>query len=164
MFQKIIHKHFGDLPGVVNYEDDLCIWSKTLEEHQERLRKVLLRARECDLRFNKRKCGFTKPTIKYLGHILTTEGLKINESKVPAIKNMPIPQNKKELMRFLRMVTYLTKFLPNMSQMTAPLRGLLEKDCEWLWLDHHENAVQKSKTFLQTHQSWRTLTSTGMSP
>ena len=104
---------------------------------------MLLRARECGLRFNKSKCDFAKPTIKYLGHILTKEGLKIDESKVSAIKNMPRPQNKKELMRFLGMVTYLTKFLPNMSQMTAPLRGLLEKDCEWLWLDHHENAVKR---------------------
>ena len=132
----------------MNYEDDLCIWSTTEKEHKERLRRVLQRARECGLKFNMNKCDFAKPSLRYLGHILTQDGLKVDESKVSAIKNMPSPQNKKDLMRFLGMVTYLTKFIPNMSEVTSPLRSLLEKDCEWQWMPHHERAVEKVKEIL----------------
>ncbi|KAK3784425.1 hypothetical protein RRG08_039426 [Elysia crispata] len=95
VFQKIIHRHFGDLPGVVNYEDDMCVWSSTLEEHKVELRKILQRAQECELKFNKAKCDFAKPTLQYLGHILSPDGLKADGSKVSAIKNMPSPQKQK---------------------------------------------------------------------
>ncbi|KAK3769215.1 hypothetical protein RRG08_005162 [Elysia crispata] len=105
VFQKIIHRHFGDQPGIVNYEDDICVWSSTLEEHKVRLRIVLQRAQECELKFNKAKCDFAKPTLQYLGHILSPDDLKVDGSKVSAITNMPSPQNKKDLMRFLGMVS-----------------------------------------------------------
>ena len=76
------------------------------------------------------------------------DGLKVDGSKVSAIKNMPSPQNKKDLMRFLGMVTYLTKFIPNMSEATGPLRELLAKDSEWQWLPNHEEAIMKIKDVL----------------
>ncbi|KAK3791739.1 hypothetical protein RRG08_011532 [Elysia crispata] len=61
---------------------------------------------------------------------------------------MPSPQNKKDLMRFLGMVSYLTKFIPNMSEATGPLRELLAKDSEWQWLPNHEEAIMKIKDVL----------------
>ena len=148
VFQKSIQRHFGDLPGVVNFEDDLCIWSRSIEEHTERLRKVFERARKCGIKFNRSKCKFAQTSLPYLGHILTQEGIKVDEEKVSAISNMPTPTNKQELMRFLGMVTYLTKFIPDMSMKTAPLRKLLEKDTEWLWLHTHDNAVSQLKEIL----------------
>ena len=148
VFQKEILRHFGDLPGVVNFEDDLCVWSKTLEEHVERLKNVFERARKCGIKFNRKKCEFAKIFLPYLGHILTQDGIKVDENKVFAIKNMPIPQNKEELMRFLGMVTYLTKFIPTMSTITAPLRRLLEKDIEWLWMNQHTDAVNHLKDLI----------------
>ena len=148
VFQKEVLRHFGDLPGVVNFEDDLCVWSKTLEEHVERLKKVFERARKCGIKFNRKKCEFAKIFLPYLGHILTQDGIKVDDNKVFAIQNMPIPQNKEELMRFLGMVTYLTKFIPTMSTITAPLRNLLEKDTEWLWLKQHTDAVNHLKDLI----------------
>ena len=148
VFQKEVLRHFGDLPGVVNFEDDLCVWSKTLEEHQERLKNVFERARKCGIKFNRKKCEFAKIFLPYLGHILTQDGIKVDDNKVFAIKNMPIPQNKEELMRFLGMVTYLTKFIPTMSTITAPLRSLLEKDSEWLWMKQHTDAVNHLKDLI----------------
>lgn len=150
VFQRVMHKHFGDIEGVVCYEDDLCIWSETYEEHMLRLRQVFERARKCGIKFNKSKCDFLKKELKYLGHILTDSGVKADPDKISAIAKMPAPEDKQGLMRFLGMVTYLTKFVPNMSERTAPLRELLQDDVPWQWLPHHEQTFRDIQEILIT--------------
>lgn len=77
--------------------------------------------------------------------MLSREGIRPDAEKVNAIVNMPLPADKKELQRFLGMVTYLSKFVPDFSTHTDELRQLLKKDIAWHWTDAHENAVQKIK-------------------
>ena len=64
------------------------------------------------------------------------------------MKNMPNPTNRKELQRFLGIVTYLSKYIQGMSHLTAPLKELLEKETEWMWLDKHDKAVEILKNAL----------------
>ena len=111
VFQRTMDGFFGDLEGVVCYEDDICIFSSTTEEHMKRLESVLQRTRDCGLKFNEKKCEFLKEEISYLGHIFTKNGTKVDPKKVSAVKNMPNPTNRKELQRFLGMVTYLSKYI-----------------------------------------------------
>lgn len=86
--------------------------------------------------------------IKYLGHIFSKDGLKPDQSKIEAVKKMPTPECKKDVERFLGMVTYLAKFIPNMSQHTEPLRGLTRDDVAWEWKEEHQHAFHKLKTML----------------
>lgn len=65
------------------------------------------------------------------GHVLSADGVKPDSKKVEAIIAMPTPANREDLQRFLGVVTYLPKFIPNMSQKSASLRQLLQKDIEW---------------------------------
>ncbi|KAG5870573.1 hypothetical protein JTB14_029720 [Gonioctena quinquepunctata] len=83
------------------------------------------------VKFNKNKCRFRVNEDKYVGHILTDKGLKIDGDKIEAIKQIDIPKNTKELSRFLGMVTYVAKFIPNLSKLTSNLRVLLKKDVVW---------------------------------
>ena len=78
-----------------------------------------------------------------MGHVLSADGVKPDPLKVEAIKAMPPPGDREELQRFLGVVTYLSKFIPNMSQKSAPLRQLLQKDVEWS-LGQAENEVFES--------------------
>lgn len=71
----------------------------------------MARAEEVDLRFIRQKCKFSKNEVKYVGHVFGPHGLKPCKSKIQEIK---IPVNKKELQRYLGMVNYLGKFIPNM--------------------------------------------------
>lgn len=71
--------------------------------------------------------------IKYIGYILSANGLKPGEEKVRAVVQLPPPEDKQELLRFMGMIQYLAKFIPNLSEVSAPLRKLLEKDTEWHW-------------------------------
>ena len=77
-----------------------------------------------------------------MDHLLTSEGLKPDPTKVEAILEMPPPTDVKGVKRFLKMVKYLAKFLPVLSDMTQPLRDLEDKDVEWSWLKQHEQAFK----------------------
>jgi len=71
--------------------------------------------------------------VKFLGHIFSVKGIQIDKNKIKAIENMVEPKNKKDLERFLGMMTYVQKFVPNISQLAEPLRELLKKECNWYW-------------------------------
>ena len=72
-----------------------------------------------------------------MGHKVTATGTYPDDRKVEVIKNMPFPKNKKELHRFLGIMNYLEKFVPNLSKNTENLRKLLEKDTEWYFDENH---------------------------
>ena len=71
--------------------------------------------------------------VEYIGHVLTENGLQPDPKEVDAVINFPAPVDKQELQRFLGMINYLGKFVPNMSKLNEPLRRLLEKDVEFNW-------------------------------
>ena len=146
IFQKIMSEMFEDIPGVEVVVDDLLIWGENREEHDERLIQVLQRARHRGLKLNKAKCQFRQHEISYIGHVLSKDGIKPDPKKTEAITQMTPPQNKEEVQRFLGMLTYLAKFIPNLSQIAAPLRVLLEKDTQWHW---HEEQVKSFKALKQ---------------
>ena len=85
------------------------------------------------------------PEVPYIGHVLTSYGLKPDPSKVRAVKEMPSPADKPALLRFLGMVNYMSKFIPNLANLTQPLRELLHKEVEWHWSERQEKAFQAIK-------------------
>ena len=86
--------------------------------------------------------------ITFLGHLISADGIKRDPRKIEAILKMPTPTSKTELQRFLEMINYLGKFLPNLSKETAPLRQLLEKDVQWRFEQPHETAINTLKKMI----------------
>ena len=119
-----------DIEGAEVIMNDILVWETTIEEHDRRLKIVLDKARTYNLKLSPNKAEFRKKQIRYVGHVLSCEGLKPDYEKVKAVEQMKTPQSKKELQHFLGFVQYLAKFLPNMSEVSAPLRELLHKDIE----------------------------------
>lgn len=146
VFQSVMSNMFQDIEGVEVIVDDLVVWGENVEQHDERLRSVLERCREKNLKLNEEKCRFRVAEVSYVGHVLSSDRLKPDPQKVKAIRGMPCPTNREELKRFLGVVTYVSKFIPNMSQISAPLRQLLEKDVEWSWDQAQEQAFTHLKT------------------
>ena len=106
---------------------------------------VFERARMKGVRFNKNKIQLHVRECKYIGHVLTPDGVRPDEEKVKAISDMRTPADAKELHRLQGMVTYLSKFVPYLADLTAPLRQLLRKDASWTWTSHHEQAFNSIK-------------------
>ena len=82
------------------------------------------RAREKKVRFSKDKVQHRVPVVRYMGNLVSSEGLKPDKEKVKAIVEMPKPKDKKALQRLLGMVKYLAQYIPNESDITSPLREL----------------------------------------
>ena len=122
------------MEGVKVIVDDL-IWGKDDEEHDARLKQVLTRAREVNLKFNAKKCKIKQEEVPYVGHVLSKDGLKPDPEKIRAAKEMKLPANANVLKTFLGFIQYLGKFMPNMATESAPLRELSEKNVPWHW-DH----------------------------
>ena len=142
VFHKRMHEIFEDLEGVETDIDDILVWGRTRQEHDDRLRETLQRAREHNLSFNSEKCKFGQTRVVYIGHTLTGDGVEPDASKIEAIVDMPEPEDKKGVQRLLGMVNYVAKFVPNVSEKTAPLRELLKKDVAWHWNEKHRNAFE----------------------
>ena len=148
VFQKTVSSVIFDIEGSANSQDDIVIWEKTLAEHDNRLRKVLLKVRESGLKLNKNKCQFCKNSIVFLGHIISSEGIRVDPSKTDAITKMSVPQSLTELQRFLGMLKYLAKFIPNFAEVNARLRVLLKKDVVFKLQKSQLDVIEKLKTLI----------------
>jgi hypothetical protein len=144
-FNQVMTALFGDLEGVSIIVDDILIHGRTIQEHDERVRKFLNRAREVGLTLNKDKSKFRRPEVIYCGHILSADGLKPSPEHIDPILKMETPTKKEEVRRFLALVGYLHKFMPALSEKSKPLRQLLEKDIEFHWEKQHEDSFQQLK-------------------
>lgn len=145
IFQRNIKQIIEDLDGTDVYIDDIIVFGDTLEEHNRRLEEVLKRLSAYNFKLNKSKSKFCVSEIKYLGHIITKEGLKVDHEKVQAIVSMDKPTDKKAVERFLGMITYLGRFIENLSEKTHVLRELLKKEVNFVWEHSHETAFEQLK-------------------
>ena len=150
IFSKRISELLNGLEGVAHIQDDIIIWGNGKEQHDNRLRLVLDRIKSCGLKLNRAKCVFGVKEIKYVGHIFSHQGLQVDPSKIEAIVNMPIPQNTSAVHRFLGMITYLGRFIPNLSSKTSELRKLLQKDKVWEWSEKHAHQFRNLQKCITT--------------
>ena len=145
VFQRMVDETFGDLPGVTGIADDIVIFGSKEEEHDANLRRVLERARERGIRFNPDKTKLKRTSIPFFGNIISAAGLEPHPAKIEAIKEMKPPSNVKELQTILGLATYLSRFTPNLSELTAPLRELCRQDAIFTWEKGHQEAFEKLK-------------------
>ena len=147
VFQKKNEALFGGIDGVEVIFDDI-VAATDEKEHDETMLKLLERARQGNVKFNSAKLQYKVSEVKYMGNIVSESGLKPDVEKVRAITQLPLPQSKEELQRFLGMVNYFSQFIPDQSEITAPLRNLLKKDVMWIWSYEHTQAVERLKQVL----------------
>ncbi|XP_075154322.1 uncharacterized protein K02A2.6 isoform X1 [Haematobia irritans] len=144
-FNRILDQILQGLGGTISYFDDIIIHGESLEQCENRLVKCLERLKANNLHVNKNKCEYFKTKLKYLGYIVSYNKISKCPNKVKAIVELPKPQNVNELRRFLGMVTYYSKFIPDASTITTPLRKLLEEGRKFNWTPQCENAFTKVK-------------------
>ena len=148
IFQKRMTQALENLDGVIVMYDDILICGRDMKEHDERLEKVLERARNAGLRLNLKKCKFRTDELKYVGHVVTKDGLKADPDKVSDILKMPKPEDKAGVQRLLGSLNFLSKYIRNLSELTAPIRQLLVKNVHFSWSYEQDKALEEIKKVL----------------
>jgi transposase InsO family protein len=129
---------------VVIFIDDILVYSRSIREHITHLRKVFDTLREHKLYAKASKCEWCKPSLEYLGHIVSAQGLSPVPTKVRAIHEFPRPKNVRDVRSFLGMTGYFRRFIKDYSRIARPLHRLLEKN-NYAWNDEAEHAFRMLK-------------------
>lgn len=122
-----------------SYFDDVFVHSRAsdgrsdVENHRIHVRKLLTLLRKHKLYANLRKCIFAASEIPVLGCLVGKRGVRADPEKISAIREWPVPNNVKDLRKFLGMATYLHKYARNFAGLALPLSKLLKKEAEWIW-------------------------------
>lgn len=151
-FQRLIDKFRNGLPNILilAYLDDIIICSKDLGSHISDLKQIFERLKMFGFHLNREKCFFCKPVIKYLGHILTTKGLKPDPEKTKAIMERPKPRNPKEVLSFLQTCSWYRRFIPSFANVSKPLSDLIKKNAIWRWSEREQSAFDTMKNLLSS--------------
>lgn len=129
-FQRCMNNLLEDLifKDCLVYLDDIIIYSTSLEEHISSISKVFSKLREANLKLQLDKCEFMKKETDFLGHVITTQGIKPNPNKIKAIVEFPIPKTPKEIKSFLGLCGFYRKFIPNFANIAKPMTTKLKKN------------------------------------
>ncbi|XP_055957860.1 retrovirus-related Pol polyprotein from transposon opus isoform X1 [Patella vulgata] len=164
-YQRLMQDCLGDLNWKICaiFIDDLIIFSRTYEEHIERLTQVFTKLREHGIKLAPKKCEFIQEKVRYLGHIVSEDGITTDPKKTDKVESWPVPTNVDELRKFLGFVGYYRRFIKDFSKTAKVLNDLLvggptvkkrgravkeKQKKEWKWEEAQKEAFQNLKTSL----------------
>ncbi|GBG90012.1 hypothetical protein CBR_g50105 [Chara braunii] len=147
-FQRAMNNIFRDIMEqyVLVYLDDTLVYSRTLEKHLKHLRDVLDRLRRHDFYAKLSKCRFAQHKVNFLGHYVSDQGIHMDDAKITAIAEWPVPTSAKQLRSFLGLTSYYNNFIQEYARYSYVLTcTLLRKNPPWAWTPLHEDAFRALK-------------------
>ena len=150
IFQRTMTELLRGIDGVICYFDDILCHTSTMEEQELLLGRVFKRLKEVGLQLHPEMCEYRKSEITFLGHIISKDSVRADDSKIAAMVNMTEPTDVAELRRYLGIVNYLGRYLPHLSSVLRPLNDLLVKETVWMWGPEQAAAFAKVKEMLTT--------------
>jgi hypothetical protein len=119
---------------VVVFIDDILVYSRSEEEHEERLHLALQKLRENRLYAKLSKCEFWMKQVAFLGHVISKGGISVDPSKVQDVLSWNAPMSVGDIWSFLRLAGYYRRFIEEFSKISKPMTELLEKDKKFEWI------------------------------
>jgi hypothetical protein len=135
---------------VVVFIDNILIYSRSMEEHEEHLWIVLQRLQDHQLYAKFSKCEFWIKEVPFLGHVVSPKGITVDPGKVKEVLEWKPPTTVSEVQSFLRLAAYYRRFIPNFSKISKPITGLLKKGNKYLWSEASDEAFKHLKMLLTT--------------
>ncbi|CAB0029249.1 unnamed protein product, partial [Trichogramma brassicae] len=151
-FQALMDKVLTGLQGIelFIYMDDIVVYANSIQEHKEKMLRLMGRLKSANLTVRPDKCHFLKNTVTYLGHIISEKGVEPDPNKVSAVSNFPRPKNRKNIKQFLGLAGYYRRFVKDFAKIAKPLTSLLKADTPWDWTDAQERAFGEIKQILSS--------------
>jgi hypothetical protein len=135
---------------VMVFIDDILVYSKNEEEHEQHLRIILQRLHNHQLYVKFSKCAFWLKEVTFLGHVISVEGIAVDPSKVQELLDWKSPRSVTQICSFPGLAGYYRRFIPNFSKIVKPMTKLLEKDAKFKWSTQCEEAFLTLKKLLST--------------
>ncbi|AGO13695.1 AaceriAGL178Wp [[Ashbya] aceris (nom. inval.)] len=147
-FAKYMADVVGDLPFVFVYMGDVLIFSDTEEEHWTHIDAVLSRLAEKKLVSRRSDSHFNQEEFEYLGYVISRNSIEPARDRIESINHYPKPKCVKDAQRFLSMINYYRRFIPNFAMLVKPI---LQYACrKTIWWEDQEKAFDKVKRLLRT--------------
>lgn len=153
IFQKFISQLLASHEGTHPYLDDIIVGGDSIEEHDQRLSKVLETLQAANVQLNFKKSVFRVTSVKYLGFKLSSKGYEPDEEKVRAILDVPVPTNVTELKSFLGFISFYHSFVKNFATIASPLYDLTKKGVDFVWSRQTEESFNTLKSAVAAHVS-----------
>ncbi|KAL0199850.1 hypothetical protein M9458_003037, partial [Cirrhinus mrigala] len=153
VFQTFMNEVFREFLHcfVVFYIDDILIYSRNQADDCQHVQQVLQKLCEHSLYLKLEKCEFHQPSVQFLGYVISAEGVQMDQGKINAILEWPLPSSVKELQHFLGFSNFYRHFIQNYSSITAPLTSLLRgKPKPLTWNPAAHEAFLQLKTIFST--------------
>lgn len=135
---------------VFNYLDDLLVYSESWDEHVKHLEEVLKRLKGAGLTVNPEKVQFGRTDISFLGHLVSNKGISIDPERTQGIRDFAAPRDAKGISRFLGMVNFYRKFIPNVAELAAPLNSLRKKGARFIWGEEQNKSFETLKSAIMS--------------
>lgn len=148
-FQYVMHKIFKHLEFVLVYLDDISILSDSAEQHIKHLRIVFETLAKYNIKLRLDKCAFAQSETEFLGFLVDKYGIRVTKKYKEKVLKVPTPKSKKQLQRFIGLVNYLHKFIPNIHAKLKPLLSLIKKNVPFHWTSEHQSAFEEIKELIQ---------------
>ena len=132
------------------YLDDIIVFGKTFSETLSNLRSVMQRLKSAGLKLKASKCEWFRKSVKYLGHIVSAEGIACDPAKIEVVQAWPVPQIVTQVRQFVGFASYYRKFIPDFSEIVQPLTGLTKKSIRFCWSPSCKKAFDTLKEKLAT--------------
>ncbi|GJS81418.1 putative reverse transcriptase domain-containing protein [Tanacetum coccineum] len=130
---------------VIVFIDDILIYSKNKQEHEEHLKIILELLKKEELYAKFSKCEFWIPKVQFLGHVIDSEGIHVDPAKIESIKDWTSPKSPTEIRQFLGLAGYYRRFIEGFSRIAKPMTKLTQKKVKFEWGDKQEAAFQLLK-------------------
>lgn len=134
---------------VINFIDDILIYSNSIQEHEQHVREVLSLLRQHKLHAKREKCEFITTQVSFLGHVISAEGVSMDPAKIKSILEWPPLKSIKDVRSFLGLAGYYRRFVKSFSKIVSPISDLLkhkeEKFSDTQWGEKQQQAFDQIK-------------------
>ena len=132
------------------YLDDIIVYGASVDEVLDNLSVVLGRIADSGVKLKAKKCFLFQKETNYLGHVISSDGVKCDPAKVEAVENWHPPKTTKQVKSFLGMVCYYSKFIRNYAEVSRPMYDLLVKNKKFVWGPDQQSAFTQLQRALVT--------------
>ena len=151
-FQRLMYRVLCDVNWVecLVYIDDTVVIGRTFEQHLSNLGTVMSRLRQAGLKLQPAKCKLCQKEVRFLGHVISENGIATDPEKTAVIATWPVPESKKNIQQFLGLANYYRRFIKDFGTTAKPLQRLLEKNIAFEWTQQCQAAFDHLRKCLMT--------------